>query len=126
MTGCPQRWVSRSANSRALKSAAAPAGTGTIKRTVRCGQSAATTAELKKEMAPSKRPATVAERLEILMALSCSDLCLARFWLSATGSGADVFFVRRNDMRHEIDEAFTIRRFEARQQLVLSSECSQA
>src|SRR5947207_13147774 len=115
MTACPQRWESRSAKSRALKSDAPPAGTGKIKRTVRCGQSAAT-AEFQQTMAPSRRPTTATERLEVRMTFSFSDLCLARFWFSATGSGADVLFIRHNDMRHQINEELALCQFEARQQ----------
>ena len=35
MTGCPQRWESRSAKSRALKSDALPAGTGAMMNSLR-------------------------------------------------------------------------------------------
>src|SRR5258708_4473012 len=115
MTGCPQRWESRSAKSRAVKSDPLPAGTGAIKRTVRCGHSAAKAAELQQKMVPRRRPTTATKRRH-LMVLSFSDLRSARFWLSATGSRADVFFIRHNHMRHQIDEELALRRFEARPQ----------
>src|SRR3981189_2360411 len=123
MTACPQRRESRSATSGALKSAALPAGTGVIKRTVRRGQSEARTVELQQKMVLRRRPTRTTERRH-LMAPSFSDLSSARFWLSATGSGANVFFICHHHMRHQIDEELTLRRFETRQQPFLRSECS--
>ena len=38
---------------------------------------------------------------------------LARFWFSAAGSGADIFFIGRNHKRHKIDEALAFCRREA-------------
>ena len=50
------------------------------------------------------------------------NICLRQY--DETGSGADVFFIRHNHARHQIDEELTMCRFEARQQLILSSECA--
>lgn len=77
MTGCPQRWESCSANSRALRSDALPTGTGAIKRTVRCGQSRAATAEHEQAMAQRRRPTAATERLELFTAFSSSKVVSA-------------------------------------------------
>ena len=41
-------------------------------------------------------------------------LPLARFWFSTTRSGANIFFIRLNNARYQIDQELTICRFEAR------------
>src|ERR1041384_1849793 len=93
MTGCAHRTDKRSAKSLAVKSAALPAGTGRIRRTVRSGQAGAELQTDRQRKTATTKPANT--RYMWLPVLCCLD-----FSFTTSRAGTDVFLVGGYDPEH--------------------------
>src|SRR4051812_18803615 len=103
MTGCVHRTDKRSANSLAVKSAALPAGTGRIRRTVRSGQAVA-------ELQTDRHRKTAATKPANARYIWLPVLCCLDFSFTSSRARADVFLVGAYNLEHQFDEAFAILR----------------
>src|SRR4051812_12220930 len=97
MTGCAHKTDKRSANSLAVKSAALPAGTGRITRTVRSGQAAAELQTDRHRKAATTKPANT-------VCMWLPALCCLDFSFTSSRAGANVFFVGGYDPKHQFNE----------------------
>src|SRR6185295_16890438 len=115
MTGCAQRTDRRSANSLAVKSAALPAGTGRISRTVRSGQALPELQTDSHRKTVTTKPANA--RYILLPVLCCYD-----FSFTSSCARTDIFLVCGYDLEHQFDEAFAVVRRQTGKQLALAGQ----
>src|SRR3954451_13814054 len=115
MTGCAHRTDKRSANSLAVKSAALPAGTGRIRRTVRSGQALAEPQTDRHRKTATTKPANTRR-------MWLSLLCCLDFSFAPSRPGTDVSLVGGYDPEHQFDEVLAVPRRQTGKQLVLARQ----